>query len=281
MYSFTVKYRILKVIALIKLIFVLLLLQACEKFEYSPYETRLKGHEKNINQRSIAKIQALQLTQDDELRFIFISDTQGFFTENEKVVSTINANHPDAHFLLLGGDITEFGLLKEFRLVHNELSRLKMPYVAVVGNHDATNNGKAVYKAMYGDFDLSFTVADKKFILLNTNYLEFDRKAPDLKWLEKELQDGLNYRHVFVLSHIYPILYEFGKNEGKGEEYGELLSRYNASYSLHGHRHEFNHFYPFDGRIPYLISGATERLEYIVFTINGNKINYERIQIGS
>lgn len=274
-------YDHFKKILLTALAWSLLAVQACEKFEYSPYELRLKEHEIHVNKRNIEKIKALNIDPAEPLRFILISDTQGFFKENEKLVNYINGNHADAHFVLLGGDITEFGLLKEFRLVHEELSRLKMPYVAVVGNHDAVNNGKAVYKAMYGDFDLSFIVGNKKFILLNTNYLEFDREVPDLDWLEKELQDGLNYDHVFVLSHIYPILYEFGRDEGKGELYGELLSRYNVSYSLHGHRHEFNHFYPFDGRIPYLISGATERLEYIVFTVDGDKINYERIQIGS
>ncbi len=278
MYNAAIKYHYFKKSILVTL---LLLLLSCDKFEYSPYSIQLSKNEKNINQRNIARIQSLNISPVEPLRFILISDTQGFFTENEKVVNHINQNHAAAHFVLLGDDITEFGLLKEFRLVHEELSRLKMPYVAVVGNHDATNNGKVAYKAMYGDFDLSFIVKNIKFILLNTNYLEFDRKVPDLEWLEQELEDGLRYDHVFVLSHIYPILYEFGKEEGKGELYGELLSRYNASYSLHGHRHEFNHFYPFDGRIPYLISSSTERLEYVVFTVAGDNITFERIHINS
>lgn len=259
----------------------LLVMQACEKFDYSPYEVRLTEDEQNVNQRNIEKIKALHIAPTDQLQFILISDSQGFYEENENLVNHINRFYGDAHFLLLGGDITDFGLLKEFKLVHYQLNKLKMPYVAVVGNHDATNNGKAVYQAMYGDFDFSFIVGDTKFILLNTNYLEFDRRAPDLVWLEEELKDGLNYSNIFVLSHIYPILYEFGRDEGKGEMYGELVSKYNVSYSLHGHRHAYNLFYPFDGRIPYLVSGATERLEYIVFTVNGDKITFERIQLNS
>ena len=39
----------------------LLVLQACEKFEYSPYEIRLREDEKHINNHNIAKINALQL----------------------------------------------------------------------------------------------------------------------------------------------------------------------------------------------------------------------------
>jgi 3',5'-cyclic-AMP phosphodiesterase len=259
----------------------LLIVQACEKFEYSPYEVRLSEDEKNINQRNIQKIKELHITPADQFKFILISDSQGFYDDNERVVSHINRHYSDAHFLLLGGDITDFGLLKEHRLIHKQLSKLNMPYVAVIGNHDATNNGKVVYKNMYGAFDFSFIVGGTKFILLNTNYLEFDRKVPDLNWLEAELKDGLHYNNIFVLSHIYPILYEFGRDEGKGELYGKLVSKYNVSYSLHGHRHAYNLFYPFDGRIPYLVSGATERLEYIVFTVNGDNITFERIQINS
>lgn len=274
-------YKYLNKLTSIALLLSLLALPSCEKFEYSPYEVRLTEDEKNINQRNISRILDLNISPTEPLRFILISDTQGFFRENEKIVNHINRHYADAHFLLVGGDLTEFGLLKEFKLVHYELNRLKMPYVAVIGNHDATNNGKEIYKTMYGAFDFSFIVGNKKFILLNTNFLEFDEKVPDLEWLEEELKDGLTYDHVFVLSHIYPILYEFGKEKGKGVQYADLLSKYNASYSLHGHRHEFNLFYPFDGRIPYLISGATERLEYIVFTVNGDKISFERIQIHS
>ncbi|WP_187029096.1 metallophosphoesterase family protein [Pontibacter deserti] len=259
----------------------MLILQACEKFEYSPYEVRLNDDEKNINQRNIQRIKDLSITPTDQIKFILISDSQGFYADNEKVVNHINRHHGEAHFLLLGGDITDFGLLKEHRLIHQQLSKLKMPYVAVIGNHDGTNNGKVVYKRMYGAFDFSFTAGDSKFILLNTNYLEFDRKVPDLEWLEEELKDGQQYNHIFVLSHIYPILYEFGRDEGKGELYGKLVSKYNVSFSLHGHRHAYNLFYPFDGSIPYLISGATERLEYIVFTVNGDNITFERIQINS
>ena len=252
-------------------------LLACEKFEYSPYEVRLNEDEKNINHRNIEKIKALNVSPEEPLQFILTADSQSFYEENEKLVNHVNQNYPDAHFLLLGGDITDFGLLKEFRLVNNDLKRLNMPYVAVVGNHDAINNGKEVYRAMFGDFDLSFVVGNSKFILLNTNYLEFDKKVPNLDWLEAELKDGKNYDHVFVLSHIPPSSNEFGKE--KSAIYGQLLSQYNASFSLHGHTHAFKYYYPFDGRVPYLISGPTERLEYTVFTVVGDKISFEQVSV--
>ncbi|MER2997703.1 metallophosphoesterase family protein [Pontibacter populi] len=261
--------------------FLLLLLAlpmlACEKFEYSPYEVRLDDDEMQINQRNIEKIQALNIAASDTLRFILTADTQGFYEENEILVNHINRNFPDVDFLLLGGDITDFGLVKEFTMVHDELKRLKMPYVAVVGNHDAINNGKEVFQAMYGKFDISFTVAGKKFVLLNTNHLEFDKQVPDLVWLENELKDAANYEHVFVMSHIAPISNEFGPQ--KAEIYERLLSQYNVSFSLHGHNHTYQFYTPENSIVPHLIAGSTEKLEYIVFTVIGDKVSFERVKI--
>ncbi|MFD2245537.1 metallophosphoesterase family protein [Pontibacter ruber] len=254
-----------------------LLLQGCEKFEYSPYEVRLDSDEKNINQRNIEKIQALQISPSDTLRFILTADSQGFYEENEILVNHINQHHANADFLLLGGDVTDFGLVKEFTLVNDEFKKLKMPYVAVVGNHDAVNNGKEVFQAMYGKFDISFEVANKKFILLNTNHLEFDKQVPDLVWLENELKGTEKYNQVFVLSHIAPRSPEFGPEKAK--IYESLLSQYNVDFSLHGHSHKYSQYFASDNKVPYMEAGSTEKLEYVVFTVTPDKVSFERVQI--
>ncbi len=253
----------------------MLALQACEEFEYSPYEVRLDGDEENINQRNIERIQALGLAPTDTIRFILTADTQGFYEENAELVKHINQNE-DADFLLLGGDVTDFGLAKEFKLVHDDLKRLKMPYVAVVGNHDAINNGKEVFQAMYGKFDISFAVGNSKFILLNTNYLEFDKKAPDLDWLENELKTSAGYENIFVVSHIPPKNNEFGPE--KAERYKQLMNQYNVRYSLHGHNHSFDYYFPEESKVPYLEAGATEKKEYVVFTVVGTNVTFKRVK---
>lgn len=253
-----------------------LLAQACEEFEYSPYEIRLDEDEKNINGRNIEKIQALNIAPSDTLRFILTADTQGFYEENEKLVAHIN-QHNEADFVLIGGDLTDFGLTKEFKLVHEDFKTLKVPYVAVVGNHDAINNGKQVFTAMYGDYDVSFSVGNSRFILLNTNYLEFDKQVPDLDWLEAELQAAQGHEHIFVISHIPPTNTEFGVENS--ERYGQLMNQYNVTYSLHGHNHNYKYHFPFGEGVPVLETAATEKLEYIVFTVAGDEVSFERVKI--
>ncbi|RAU81725.1 metallophosphoesterase family protein [Pontibacter arcticus] len=250
-------------------------LQSCDEFEYSPYEVRLKDDEKNINQINIQRIQKANLSPSKPLRFILTADTQGFYEENAEMVKHINQQQ-NIDFVLLSGDITDFGLTKEYRLVHQDFKELKMPYVAVIGNHDAVNNGKEVFKAMYGEYDLSFTAGGRKFILLNTNYLEFNKKVPDLNWLEKELAATARNEPVFVVSHIAPSSPEFGP-ENK-DRYTNLLSTYNVRYSLHGHNHKYESGTLPGSRVPYLITGSTETREYIIFTVTGPDITFERVK---
>ncbi|RDV16199.1 metallophosphoesterase [Pontibacter diazotrophicus] len=262
-------------LAAVFLLVLALVLQSCSKFEYSPYEVRLKEDEKHINQRNVARIEALDIGSADTLRFILTSDTQGFYQSNEDIVHHINGRR-DVDFVLISGDLTDFGLQKEFVLVHDSFKKLKVPYIAVIGNHDAIDNGKQVYRAMYGDFDFSFAVGGRKFILLNTNNLEFKKQAPDLEWLQKELAQSTGYDHTFVVSHISPTSFGFGKE--KAQRYGDLLSQHKVSYSLHGHDHNFKHYFPFDESVPYLHTGTTDQREYIVFTVVADTVTFERVK---
>ena len=249
-----------------------LALQACDRFEYSPYEIRLD--DKDINKRNIARIESLGISPDDTLRFILTADVQGFYSENEAMVKHIKKRN-DIDFLLMGGDLTDFGLTKELKLIHEDFKKIDIPYVAVIGNHDAVNNGQQAFKAMYGDYNTSFAVGNSKFILLNTNHIEFKKQVPDLDWLEQELKASAGFENVFVLSHIPPQNYEFG--EEKAERYFRLISDYNVTYSLHGHNHSFQEYFPHDGKVPYIQTAAAEDREYLVFTVVGDKVEYERI----
>lgn len=253
----------------------LLALPACDKFEYSPYEVRLDKTELDINNQNIKKIQTLNIATSDTLRFVLTADAQGFYSDNDDLVEALNKRN-DIKFVFLGGDLTDFGLLKEFKWVHESFKRMDVPYVTVIGNHDATNNGKQVYEAMYGSLNFSFTVAGRKFIFLNTNYLEFDKSAPDLEWLESELQDASSYLSTFVISHIPPTNPEFGIE--KAEEYGELLDKYKVSMSIHGHNHNFGFYKMNEGGVNHLNIPTTNKREYIVMNLIGEDVQFERVK---
>ncbi|GKX34658.1 MAG: 3',5'-cyclic adenosine monophosphate phosphodiesterase CpdA [Rhizobiaceae bacterium MnEN-MB40S] len=52
-------------------------------------------------------------------------------------VESINAEHADAEFAVIGGDLTHWGGTEEYEAVKKAVSGLKIPLILMVGNHDA------------------------------------------------------------------------------------------------------------------------------------------------
>lgn len=88
-----------------------LLAAGCDHIEYHPYDTDISG-EQNINAKNIARIEAACRGRQT-VRFAMISDTQRWYDETEKAVEALNARD-DIDFVLHGGDLSDFGLKKEF-----------------------------------------------------------------------------------------------------------------------------------------------------------------------
>jgi 3',5'-cyclic-AMP phosphodiesterase len=181
-----------------------------ELFQYSPNEVRLEEEEKNLNQKNIAKLQAIPA--QDQIKFVVIGDSQRFYDDLDDFVTNINLQ-TGISFVLLNGDISDFGLNKEFKWINRILKKLTIPYFAVIGNHDMLANGRLIYKEMFGEENFSFTYGGYKFIGLNTNSQEtgFDGSIPDLPWLEKELNSA--YKQAFVFSHVPPFSGQFDEKK--------------------------------------------------------------------
>jgi 3',5'-cyclic-AMP phosphodiesterase len=250
------------------------MLVSCDKFDYSPYEIRVPEHMRNLTNKNVNKILSRNISPNDTLRFVITSDTQGFYAHNDALVSHINQNQK-VEFVLHNGDITDFGLLREHEWIYESFSKLKVPFVTVIGNHDATGNGQALYKLMYGDFDHSFVTANRKFIFLNTNNWEFKGEAPDLEWLENELIGSEQYLQTFVFTHIPPNTEAFG--EDKIAKYKELVNKYKVSISIHGHGHGYNFFRPTESDVYELHVASTQAREYIVMEVYQKDVSFKRV----
>lgn len=234
-------------------------------FQYSPNEVRLEEHEKNLNQKNIQKIRALQPREN--FRFILIGDSQRFYEEVDAFVASVNAMD-DIAFVVLAGDITDFGLNKEYRWMAERLNKLKVPYVGVIGNHDMLANGPEIYRQMFGPENFSFTYAGTKFVCLNTNSNErgFDGTIPDMPWLDRELADTLSYQNAFVVSHMPPFDVAFDKR--MEQPYAQLMSsNKRIRMSLHGHQHTASRTSPYDDGVEYLVVGSMNKRTYYIITV--------------
>lgn len=239
---------------------------SCGLFETHPYDVDIYG-DRDLTCKNIGLIESATPGRRS-LRFAMISDTQGAYDETSAVVNAINREQVD--FVLHGGDLSDYGMAKEFMRQRDIMDGFDAPYVCVIGNHDCLATGKDTYKAIFGPLNFAFTAGMVRFICLNTNALEYDYSCPvpDFGFLESELscispEIGIT---VFLM-HVKP--YEMVFNNNVAKTFQKYISSFpGEKFCLYGHEHQFKMDDLFgDGIIYYQCPDIAKRC-YLLFTIN-------------
>lgn len=203
----------------------------CE-FSLSPYVAKIPKQEKNAV--TLQKIKSLESSAPADFKVAFLSDTHNYFDELGAAISKINENGPYA-FVIITGDVTNFGLKDEFEASVREFNGLGSPYFVVVGNHDLLSNGKTVYERLFGETDFSFTYKDVLFVILNNNNWETAGPVPDLQWLRSILSADSSGRRI-IAAHVSPGDEErFTSSEIRNWE--QVIQDFSVDYVMHGHNH--------------------------------------------
>lgn len=250
---------------------------SCDQFEFSPNQSFDHSSPSNLNAQNLARLR--QNAEDDTVTIVFAGDTQRWYDEQERFVKKVNSLE-NVDLVLLAGDISDFGLLQEFKWVQKRLSALRAPYFGIIGNHDMVANGRQIFRQMFGPLNYSFVYGGIKFIAHNTNGLEAPGESiPDLGWLARELQNTERAKYVVTVSHVPPFnAQEFGEESVK-PYIGLLESTPNLLLSLHGHVHQHQDFYPFGDKVHYMTSFSFEQSAFVLLQIVDGKalksiINY-------
>lgn len=251
---------------LFPLIPALFLMGCSEVFEYSPNQKFDRSTPVDLNSKNLQRL--MDAPKDDTTTLVLVGDSQRFYDELDQFVLKVNT-FPNVDMILLAGDASDFGLHQEFKWVYRSLSKLTKPYFAVIGNHDTVGNGDGVFQEMFGPLNSSFIYHDIKFILHNTNSLEYpDDNVPDMAWLENELKPAESIQYYIGVSHVPPF--------GDGGEFNIDLEKKYASLlqstpgfllSLHGHVHEHRDYYPYDDGIRYITCASFEQRSFILLKI--------------
>src|SRR5690606_39225449 len=125
---------------------------SCKNIEYSPNQIFDKNSYKDINAKNLKRIG--NGNQDDTVRFIVTGDTQQSYNEVAKFYKKANSIL-GIDFVIVAGDVTEFGTLKEMQWLAEKLNHLNPPYVTVIGNHGLSSRGRDAFARMYGDMNFS------------------------------------------------------------------------------------------------------------------------------
>jgi Icc protein len=258
--------------------FALLGLAGCDQLEFSPNDHRVPEEFTNLTAKNLARLQARPLPPGDTLRFIFTGDSQQFYDEAEALVTSVN-QQKDIAFMLVAGDISDFGLAREMRWVDEKLRRLSVPYLTVVGNHDMVGNGREAYQHIFGALNYSFVYGDTKFILVDTNGREynFNGQAPDLGWLRPQLGNLDGARRQVVISHVPPTNDDF--DPALRLPYVEALrDAQKLVFEMNGHNHQFSITEPYKDGVTYVNSDAFSERHYMLVTVWGDqKFRIKRI----
>jgi 3',5'-cyclic AMP phosphodiesterase CpdA len=256
--------------AALALITGLALLSGCELIEFSPNQTSTPAAYADLTAKNLAALAQKRLPAGDTLRFVFTGDSQRFYSEAEDLVASVN-QQPGISFLVVAGDISDFGLGREMRWVHDKLKKLNVPYLTVVGNHDHAGNGRQIYQEVFGPLDYVFTYAGTRFIMLNTNGREyrFDGTVPNIGWLQQQLADTVGVQRQVVINHVPPMDEDFDRQLEQPYVHA-LKAAPRVALALNGHRHDFGISQPYGEGLTLINSYSFEKRRYVILTLWGN-----------
>ena len=248
-----------------------LALAGCEMLEFSPNDHRVPEEYTDLTQKNLDRLRANPLPQGDTLRFVFTGDSQRFYDEATDLVASVN-QLKNVQFVVVAGDISDFGLAREMQWVDENLRRLNVPYLTVIGNHDQVGNGRAAYQHIYGPLNYTFTYGDTKFIMVDTNGREYDfsGRIPDMNWLSSQTASLDGAHRQIVVSHVPPTNEDF--DPAVRDSYVQNLSEApGLVFEMNGHNHSYSITEPYNDGVTYVNSDSFEKRHYMVVTVWGNK----------
>src|SRR6187402_1878943 len=131
---------------------------SCEKaFTYNANEIQIEEKDRDQNTKNLERLRSKP--QNGSFNFVVISDTQRFYEELDEFIEKING-YPDISFVVVNGDMTDFGLRSEYLWISHRLQKLSFPSLVVIGNHDMLGNGSELYKNMFGLENFSFSFSN-------------------------------------------------------------------------------------------------------------------------
>lgn len=258
------------------LLTVILFVGGCNIFEYSPFETVISNGNSNLNEHHITELSSISPAQSDSFTFAFVTDTHGHYDDFLGAVRDINKNE-DILFTLHGGDLTDYGIQKEFEIAADIIAESRKPFITAIGNHDHLSNGRKIFKSMFGNhfYSFVFTLPETqkrfKFIIIDDNTLEYDFGEGEeellKKWFENELADAGLYSGIFVVAHVPPWNKHYFHAENE-EYYRSMLEEHNVIMSINGHEHRYYYGERYNDGVLYLCGDDIWDRTYSTITVH-------------
>jgi outer membrane protein assembly factor BamB len=215
-------------------------------------------------------------------KFAFVSDTHiGNATAAEdlrRTVKDINSNN-DLKFVVITGDITEFGADNELMLAKQILDSLNKKWYIIPGNHDSnwSESGSNTFRKVFGAETFAFNYDGYLFAATSSgpNMRMGPGQVPqeNIVWLDSVLNRTSSKTPLIYLNH-----YPQDSSQNNWFTVINKLKQKNIQLILCGHGHN-NHTYSFDG-IPAIMGRSNLRAKdsiggYNIVTFQNGKASFE------
>lgn len=195
---------------------------------------------------SMILLPLLAAAETNAFRFAWLSDTHiGSITGEEDLRASVRDinSQTGLSFVVLSGDVTEYGSREQLRLARQILDGLKIPCHVVPGNHDAkwSESGATDFLRLWKEDRFVFNCGGFCFIGMHEGpvmKMGDGHWAPqDVRWLEATLKDLPDTNQPIVFVTHYPI------DNGIDNWYVvlDLLKKYKTQVALCGHIHRNRH----------------------------------------
>ena len=203
----------------------------------------------------------------------------------QAIVQELNASFAESiSFAFLPGDNADHGDVQAYGVVRQALDPLRVPWCAIVGDHDVEQGSFDHFKAaMAEQTHYAFTVGGVRFLALNA----FDVPVPSsfavlpeqLGWAEDQLHAAAaKGQQKVLLLHCYPSDLKQG-----GEELRSLIAKYEVKLIDMGHTHynEISH----DGATIYTATRSTGQTEegpvgFSVANLDDGAVSWRFLELG-
>ena len=198
-------------------------------------------------------------------------------------ITEINSMRPD--IILVTGDLTENGLISEFKLAQKELKKLKADKIVYLsGNHDYRSTGYLLFKEY---FPFTQVTETDEVVIVVVSSARPDRDDGEIGnrqnlWLEKTLEKYKNKTRIVAIHHHVVPVPDTGADQITVVDAGDALrslTKSKANLVLCGHRHRPWKWKIEDMQVVHAGSVSCEKLRgffcnsYNVVTISKKKID--------
>ncbi|KAA8483101.1 PQQ-binding-like beta-propeller repeat protein [Arcticibacter tournemirensis] len=225
----------------------------------------------------------LQHANAQTVKFAFVTDTHignhSGADDLRRTVKDINEN-PALQFVVVTGDITEFGSDEELKTARQILDSLNKPWYAIAGNHDSnwSESGSNSFRRVFGAETFSFVSGGYLFAATSSgpNMRMGPGQVPreNIVWLDSVLNNMKDPEMPVIYLNHYP------QDSAQNNWYEAIdrLKKKNVQLILCGHGHT-NQLYDFEG-IPGVMGRSNLRAKdsiggYNIVTLEGGNAIFE------